>query len=78
MECFGLYSLSTKMDTGDYDVGGRPYSPFWVQIHGVSLENFSSKNAAKIGGKLGEVLAVENPLVDNTIMRTFLRVKESS
>lgn len=47
----------------------------WVQIHGIPLDSFSTTNTAKIASYIGEVLEVENPLVDGHLLRTFLRVK---
>ncbi|KAJ1400226.1 Zinc finger, CCHC-type [Sesbania bispinosa] len=49
--------------------------PFWIQLHGLPLEMISTSNAAKIMNKIGEVQEVENPLVGNHLMRTFIRVK---
>ncbi|KAF7806998.1 putative N-acetyltransferase [Senna tora] len=51
------------------------YSPFWIQIHGVPLQGYSEENAIKIAKKIGEVLNVENPIVDNKIIRGFLHVR---
>lgn len=31
------------------------FFPFWIQIHGRPLENFTIKNTAKISAKIGEV-----------------------
>lgn len=49
--------------------------PFWVQIHGMPLGTMTTTNAAKIMSKMGEVLEVENPLVEGQLLITFLRVR---
>lgn len=51
------------------------HCPFWIQIHGVSLEGISKENAARIGSKLGEVLAVKEPIADKRITQGFMRVR---
>ncbi|KAJ1416156.1 hypothetical protein SESBI_17681 [Sesbania bispinosa] len=48
---------------------------FWVQIHGLPLKLLSTTNAAKIIPKVGEVLEVENPIVEGKLLRTFIRVR---
>lgn len=53
------------------------HCPFWVQIHGAPFEGISKENARKIGSRIGSVLAVEDPIVDNRIIRGFMRVKVS-
>lgn len=51
--------------------------PFWVQLHGLPLEFMNSKNAVKLTEQIGDVIEVENPLMDGTLLRTFMRVKVS-
>lgn len=41
---------------------------YWIQIHGAS---FTVANTAMRGRKLGDVIDVENPIVENSIMRSF-------
>ncbi|KAJ1396214.1 Zinc finger, CCHC-type [Sesbania bispinosa] len=48
---------------------------FWIQIHGLPLEVMNTGNAAKIIGKIGDVLEVENPEVEGKLLRTFVRVR---
>ncbi|KAJ1420181.1 Zinc finger, CCHC-type [Sesbania bispinosa] len=48
---------------------------FWIQIHGLPLEVMNTGNAAKIIGKIGDVLEVENPEVEGKLLRTFFRVR---
>ncbi|KAJ1426339.1 Zinc finger, CCHC-type [Sesbania bispinosa] len=47
---------------------------FWAQIHGLPLDIINTSNAAKIMGKFGDVLEVENPMVSGILARTFIRV----
>ncbi|KAJ1385160.1 Zinc knuckle CX2CX4HX4C [Sesbania bispinosa] len=49
--------------------------PFWVQLHGLPLEMMNTSNAAKLMGRVGEVIEVENPFVGIKLIRTFIRVK---
>ena len=48
---------------------------FWIQIHGLPLDNLNTKNAVKIGSRIGEVLEVEDPMVEGNLLRNFLRVR---
>ncbi|KAJ1394458.1 Zinc finger, CCHC-type [Sesbania bispinosa] len=50
-------------------------SPFWIQIHGLPIEMMTVKNATSIGGKLGTILRMENPMVEGHLLRSFFRVK---
>lgn len=51
------------------------YMPYWVQIHGMPLEYFSTQNAARAGSKIGKVLEIEDPFHGTAIKRAFLRVR---
>lgn len=48
-------------------------SPFWIQIHHLPLENLSVANAEKLLKKVGEVLEIENPILEARIRRHFIR-----
>ncbi|KAJ1408205.1 Zinc finger, CCHC-type [Sesbania bispinosa] len=48
---------------------------FWIQLHNLPLEMISAKNAVKLAGTIGEVLTVENPLVNGQLVRPFIRVR---
>lgn len=48
-------------------------SPMWIQIHNLPLELISSTNATKILQKVGEVIEVEDPVVEGRLLRTFIR-----
>lgn len=45
----------------------------WIQIHGLSLDMYNSKNASRIAGLIGKCRQVEPPHVLK--QRSFLRVK---
>lgn len=49
--------------------------PFWVQLHALPLEFMNDKNAATLAEQMGEVIEVENHLVNGALLRTFMRVK---
>ncbi|KAF7837557.1 reverse transcriptase [Senna tora] len=49
--------------------------PFWVQAHGLPLEQINHKNAERIGGKIGQVLLAENPRVNDKLVKSFVRVR---
>lgn len=51
------------------------FCPYWIQFHGLPLGGLSSKNAGILGGKIGDVLEVENPFVDGKLRRDFLRAR---
>ncbi|RYR58245.1 hypothetical protein Ahy_A05g023904 [Arachis hypogaea] len=57
-----------------YDVDHR-YMELWVQIHGLPLSYITRKTAEIIGKQLGTVMEAENPRLNNTLQRTFLRVR---
>lgn len=50
-------------------------SPYWIQIHGIFIEGFTDDNILKIGSRIGEVLEFERPIVNNVVVRSFLRIK---
>ncbi|KAJ1425942.1 Zinc knuckle CX2CX4HX4C [Sesbania bispinosa] len=54
----------------NYDLVG-----FWVQLHGLPLDLLSTNNAVKVAKLLGEVVYVENPVVEGTLLRSFIRVR---
>ncbi|KAF7814502.1 TMV resistance protein N-like [Senna tora] len=49
--------------------------PFWVQFHGLPLEVISAINAIRMGERIGEVLAFEDPFDNDKIARPFVRVR---
>jgi hypothetical protein len=49
--------------------------PFWIQIHGLPLQNMTVKNAISIGKGLGELIRFEDNSGANTIFRSFLRLQ---
>ncbi|KAL4350038.1 hypothetical protein AHAS_Ahas10G0102000 [Arachis hypogaea] len=48
---------------------------FWVQIHGLPLENMNSETGRIIGDMIGIVIDMEDPMKNHVLMRTFLRVR---
>lgn len=48
-------------------------SPFWIQIHNLPLELMNVSNARKLPQKVGEVMEIENPVVEGVLLRTFIR-----
>jgi hypothetical protein len=48
--------------------------PFWIQIHGLPLQNLTLKNAIAIGKGLGPVLMVEDNSGVEVIFRSYLRI----
>jgi hypothetical protein len=49
-------------------------SPFWIQIHGLPLENMTNKNAVAIGKGIGELKKVDDIEGDNITFRSYLRI----
>jgi hypothetical protein len=50
---------------------------FWVQVHGLPLQNMTTVNAIKIGKFIGTVLDVENGELPGIICNHHLRIKVS-
>lgn len=48
---------------------------FWVQVQGLPLEFISVKNAGKILQKMGDVIEIEDPLVEGKLVRPFIRAR---
>lgn len=46
----------------------------WVQVHGLPFGAMSIKNAATIMGHIGEVVEIEDPIVEGIFLMSFLRV----
>ncbi|GMJ10454.1 hypothetical protein HRI_004714500 [Hibiscus trionum] len=49
--------------------------PYWVQVHGLSLDQMSPKNAKKVGDQIGRVLEIEDPISSHGIRRGFFRIR---
>jgi hypothetical protein len=49
-------------------------APFWIQIHGMPLENMTIKNAVAIGKGLGSFLKVDDNASGKITFRSYLRV----
>ncbi|KAF7808291.1 kinesin KP1-like isoform X1 [Senna tora] len=50
-------------------------SPFWIQIHNVPPEGFSMANVERIARKVGDVMEVEKLIINNKIVRGFMRAR---
>jgi hypothetical protein len=48
--------------------------PFWIQIHGLPLQNMTLKNAIAIGKGLGQFLKVEDNSGETVAFRSYLKV----
>lgn len=48
---------------------------FWIQLHGLPLENINTQSAEKILNQMGEIIEVENPVVDGFLLRHFIRAR---
>ncbi|RYR12055.1 hypothetical protein Ahy_B04g069574 [Arachis hypogaea] len=57
-----------------YEVDHR-YMELWVQIHGLPLNYITRKTAEIIGKKIETVMKTENPRLNDTLQKTFLRVR---
>lgn len=49
--------------------------PIWVQIHGLPMAAMTVTNAGKIMKLVGNVLEVEDSMVDGVLLRSFMRVR---
>jgi hypothetical protein len=52
----------------------QPLVPFWVQIHGLPLQNMTIKNAISIGKGLSQFLKVEDNNGETAAFRIYLKV----
>ncbi|XVF03584.1 hypothetical protein REPUB_Repub05bG0006000 [Reevesia pubescens] len=48
---------------------------YWVQVHGLSLDQMSPKNAKKVGDQIGRVMEIEDPISSHGIRRGFFRIR---
>ncbi|XVF33846.1 hypothetical protein REPUB_Repub18cG0006900 [Reevesia pubescens] len=48
---------------------------YWVQVHGLSLDQISPKNAKKVGDQIGKVMEIEDPISSHGIRRGFFRIR---
>ena len=46
---------------------------FWIQAHGIPLEAPSTRAATRIGERLGGLMEVEESIVEDNTLRSFLR-----
>ena len=51
------------------------FIPFWVQAHEVPLEALNAKAATKVGGKIGGLIEVEEPVKGGQFLRSFLHMR---
>ncbi|KAF7813220.1 TMV resistance protein N-like [Senna tora] len=49
--------------------------PVWIQLHNLPLEGFSRNNVERMGSVVGEVVMIENPVVNGRLLRTFARAR---
>ncbi|KAJ1395231.1 hypothetical protein SESBI_33602 [Sesbania bispinosa] len=70
-----LLSLQSWVSTATINEVDYHNVDFWVQLHSLPLEYMSNSNAVKVARLLGDIIAIESPFVDDTLLRTFLRVR---
>ncbi|KAL4299656.1 hypothetical protein AHAS_Ahas17G0122700 [Arachis hypogaea] len=51
------------------------FMAFWIQVHGVPEENMNLEVVSEIVDLIGIVKEVDDPVIDNTLMRKVLRFK---
>ncbi|KAL7183863.1 hypothetical protein ACSBR2_026106 [Camellia fascicularis] len=67
-----LQTLSPKQTMEEVDF---TWCPFWVQAHGLPIQNMSKQNGIIIGNRLGKVISVEAPQDGLLLHRSFLRIR---
>ncbi|KAI9123925.1 hypothetical protein K1719_005225 [Acacia pycnantha] len=70
-----LLNLMERMKYKSYAEFDFSRCPVWIQMHNVPLEAMCSMNAIRIGGHVGEVLLVEDPIQNGRYLRSFLRAR---
>jgi hypothetical protein len=70
------YLLSIQVWSPTATLGDLSLSkvPFWIQIHGLPLQNLTLKNAIAIGKGLGPLLMVEDNSGVEVTFRSYLRI----
>jgi hypothetical protein len=70
------YLLSIQVWSSTVTLGDLSLSkvPFWIQIHGLPLQNLTLKNAIAIGKGLGPVIMVEDNNGVEVTFRSYLRI----
>jgi hypothetical protein len=67
-----LQQWSPNASLGDLSL--KPV-PFWIQIHGLPLNNMSLKNSIAIGKGVGNILKIDSTNGVDSTFRTFLRLQ---
>lgn len=49
------------------------FCSYWVQFHILPLEGFSTRNVCRLGEKVEKVEAIEEPVENGNINRSFVR-----
>lgn len=49
--------------------------PIWVQIHGLPLGAMTVANATKMMKLVGEIMEIEDPMVNGVLLRSFIRAR---
>ncbi|XP_016205939.1 uncharacterized protein At4g02000-like [Arachis ipaensis] len=71
------YLINLKLWTQNESIHEVDHSflEFWVQIHGLPLEYMNVETGKFIGERMGIVEEVEDPVKNNILARSFLRVR---
>ncbi|KAI7991576.1 hypothetical protein LOK49_LG12G02484 [Camellia lanceoleosa] len=67
-----LQTLSPNQTFEEVDFN---WCPFWVQAHGLPIQNMTKQNGLILGNRLGKVLSVEAPQDGLLLHRSFLRIR---
>lgn len=51
------------------------YNSFWVQVQNLPLENLIWQNAATLLKKMGDVLEIEEPVVERRVIKSFIKAR---
>ncbi|KAE8731494.1 Kinesin KP1 [Hibiscus syriacus] len=70
--CICLHRWQPGLNLEELDFSQVAY---WVQVHGLSLDQMSPKNAKKVGDQIGRVLEIEDPISSHGIRRGFFRIR---
>ncbi|KAI8018869.1 Uncharacterized protein LOK49_LG04G00419 [Camellia lanceoleosa] len=70
-----LLVLQTLSSNQTFEEVDFTWCPFWVQAHGLPIQNMTKQNGNIIGNRLGKVLSVEAPQDGLLLHRSFLRIR---
>ncbi|GLT58254.1 hypothetical protein SLA2020_311620 [Shorea laevis] len=67
---FKRWDLGMSLAEIDFSVAS-----YWIQVHGLNVDELTYNSAVTIGSSLGILIKAEDPIVNNVLLRDFLRCR---